>query len=108
MRKTTQTTNGEKNMTTSELIKQANVNASEMSNAYQNLIDTKTRKEAYSEWNKIRANYSHCAETKNGIICESTTCYRGSAMYFQNRFYKTKSDGCRGMFSHSKAIAILG
>ena len=94
-------------MTTLELIKQANENATAKSEAYQNLIDTMPRKEAYSKWNEIHGGFSN-QSLYGGIICESTVCFKGATMYFQNRFYVIKSNGMRGAFSKAKAISALG
>ncbi len=47
------------------------------------------------------------AET-DGVICESTICFKGNTAYFQNRFYCRKSDGTRGSFSMAKSIAKIG
>ena len=43
-----------------------------------------------------------------GVICESTVCFKGQTQYFQNRFYIRKANGRRGSFSLEKAIEKLG
>jgi hypothetical protein len=44
----------------------------------------------------------------DGVICESTICFKGNTAYFQNRFYCRKPDGTRGSFSLAKSIAKIG
>jgi hypothetical protein len=44
----------------------------------------------------------------DGVICESTICFKGNTTYFQNRFYCRKPDGYRGSFSLAKSIAKIG
>lgn len=44
----------------------------------------------------------------DGVICESTICFKAKTVYFQNRFYCRKPDGTRGSFSLAKSIAKIG
>ena len=71
-------------MTANELTSHANKLADNYSNAYDNLINKLGFKDGLSQWNKVHVNYPDSAEF-NGVICESTVCFKGHTRYYQNR-----------------------
>ena len=98
-------------MNTSALIQQANQLADRRANCFGDdcyrdgfqLVCSPQFRKAVEEQNAI-PSYAEF----DGVICESTICFKGHKPYFQNRFYIRKSDGYRGTFSLKKAIQKLG
>jgi len=95
-------------MNTNQLVEAANEAAVKRSAAYQEIVENAdNRNDGIDKWWKCFDQYPEFVEF-NGVICQSTVCFKGSTQYFQNRFYVRKASGSRGTFSRAKAIAKLG
>ena len=99
-------------MTTQELINKANELAKNKWEAKNEIfgerrwLPNSLNEIDYKRWKEADAMPDYAKF--NNVICESTICFKGSTVYFQNRFYKIKEDGRRGIFSKTKAFEILG